>query len=123
MERGVLPARVNQHVSIIRAAENISPRYLHLHMLQKKTKHYLLGMNAGGSREATKGHLEYVPIIQPGYSVLDEFHETVETFYEKREVLVEEGLCLTKLRDTLLPKLLSGELRIPEAEQLIKDAV
>ncbi len=30
---------------------------------------------------------------------------------------------LTKLRDTLLPKLFSGELRIPEVEQLTEKAL
>jgi type I restriction enzyme S subunit len=30
---------------------------------------------------------------------------------------------LTKLRDTLLPKLISGELRIPEAELATKEAL
>jgi type I restriction enzyme S subunit len=30
---------------------------------------------------------------------------------------------LEKLRDTLLPKLLSGELRIPAAEKLVKEAM
>ena len=31
-----------------------------------------------------------------------------------------ENQALTKLRDTLLPKLLSGEIRIPDAEKLIE---
>ena len=30
-------------------------------------------------------------------------------------------LCLSKLRDTLLPKLLSGELRIPDAEKMVEE--
>jgi type I restriction enzyme, S subunit len=30
---------------------------------------------------------------------------------------------LTNLRDTLLPKLLSGQLRIPDAEKLMADAL
>jgi len=31
--------------------------------------------------------------------------------------------ALSKLRDTLLPKLLSGELRIPDAEKLVREAL
>ncbi len=31
-----------------------------------------------------------------------------------------ENLCLSALRDTLLPKLMSGELRIPDAEALVE---
>ena len=33
----------------------------------------------------------------------------------------EENQRLAALRDTLLPKLLSGQLRIPEAEQQVAD--
>ena len=28
---------------------------------------------------------------------------------------------LTKLRDTLLPKLISGEIRIPDAEKMVEE--
>jgi type I restriction enzyme S subunit len=33
-----------------------------------------------------------------------------------------ESRTLATLRDTLLPKLLSGEIRIPEAEQTVEEA-
>lgn len=35
----------------------------------------------------------------------------------------QESLTLTELRDTLLPKLISGELRIKDAEKTVEDAV
>jgi restriction endonuclease S subunit len=39
-------------------------------------KDYLLGQNAGGSREAiTKGHIESVPILLPPLSLLAKFAE------------------------------------------------
>ena len=41
---------------------------------------------------------------------------------EKKDANEESIEGLTKLRDTLLPKLLSGELRIPDAEKLIAEA-
>jgi type I restriction enzyme S subunit len=41
----------------------------------------------------------------------------------RRNALVLQGQILSNLRDTLLPKLLSGQLRIPDAEKLLADAV
>jgi type I restriction enzyme S subunit len=35
----------------------------------------------------------------------------------------QESVRLTQLRDTLLPKLLSGELRVRDAESLVEEAV
>ena len=34
-----------------------------------------------------------------------------------------EGRSLAQLRDTLLPKLISGELRVPDAERIVGVAV
>lgn len=48
-----------------------------------------------------------------------EFHRQIEPYFSrilKNNFQIE---CLSKLRDTLLPKLLSGELRVPEAEAII----
>jgi type I restriction enzyme S subunit len=109
----VLPARVNQHVAIIRAKENIPPRYIHLHLLQRKTKDFLLGRNTGGSREAvTKAHIESTPIIQPSDAVLAAFQRVTHAVYLGSESLARQGKALSELRNTLLPKLLSGELAV-----------
>ena len=39
------------------------------------------------------------------------------------EANTDESASLAKLRDTLLPKLISGDLRIPDAEKLTEDAL
>jgi type I restriction enzyme S subunit len=112
----VLPARVNQHVAIIRAKEAFASRYIHLHLLGLDTKAYLMGLNAGASREAvTKGHLESVPMINPGRSLLERFGKTVATLYAAVDQLAHQGQTLQGVRDTLLPKLLSGELSLAAA--------
>jgi type I restriction enzyme S subunit len=110
----VLPARVNQHVAIIRARPGIPARYLHLYMLQPNTKSYLIGLNAGGSREAvTKAHLESVPVIQPGEALLERFGAIVNPVYAEVYQNDSQSRVLGQMRDTLLPKLLSGELPVP----------
>jgi len=57
----LLPARVNQHVIIIRPnAETISPEYLKYYLLNPAFKNYMLGMaSVGATRNAlTKGMVE-----------------------------------------------------------------
>jgi type I restriction enzyme S subunit len=34
---------------------------------------------------------------------------------------LEQSLTLAKIRDTLLPKLMSGEIRVKEAEKILED--
>lgn len=116
VEPEVLPARVNQHVAIIRSRAQSASRYIHLHLMSADMKAYLMGLNAGASREAvTKGHLESVPIINPGTGLLERFSETVTSLYVQVEQLAKQGRTLQNLRDALLPKLLSGELSVDDA--------
>lgn len=108
----VLPARVNQHVSIIRAKPGVPPHFLHQHLLRPEIKDWLLGMNAGGSREAvTKGHLEAVKILSPSPELLALFSRTVAPLHIQAELMAEQNRPLATLRDALLAKLLSGEMR------------
>jgi type I restriction enzyme S subunit len=50
------------------------------------------------------------------------FHTTVTSLIQKLEVAEQENIILSELRDTLLPKLISGELRIPDAEKFLEEA-
>lgn len=62
----ILPARVNQHVSIIRCKDGISPHYVNYYLINMKP--YLMQIcGVGGTRNAlTKEALEKLPIkIQP----------------------------------------------------------
>lgn len=116
----VLPARVNQHVAIIRAAEEFSARYIHLHLLQPSTKGYLLGLDAGASRQAvTKGHIESVPLVVPPKPVLECFRTLSESIFRATERNSSENRLLSSVRDALLPRLLSGELRLSQAGRVM----
>ena len=124
VDPGALPARVNQHVAIIRARTGIPSRYLHLHLIQQKTKDYLLGLNAGASREAvTKSHIESVPILMPDPCILEHFGSEVAMIYKEVDALLNESRSLIDLRDLLLPKLITGELRIQDAERFLAGVV
>lgn len=113
----VLPARVNQHVAIIRAKPGVPARFLHQHLLLPDTKNHLLGLNAGGSREAvTKSHIESLKLLVPSDDLLSRFGAVVASMFKQVESGSREMHSLAALRDTLLPKLLSGELQVQSTE-------
>ncbi|MBI4706195.1 MAG: restriction endonuclease subunit S [Deltaproteobacteria bacterium] len=119
----VLPARVNQHVAIVRPIQGVPTHFVHRHLLRPWTKEYLLGHSAGATRKAiTKGHLEGIPIAVPRAEKLAQFASTTGPLFEKAVAAEAESRTLAALRDTLLPKLISGELRVPEAEEIVADA-
>lgn len=64
----ILPARVNQHVSILRTNEKLYHKFLFYYLSLNKTKTKLLSLDAGGTRQAiTKGMLEEFLVPLPEY--------------------------------------------------------
>lgn len=113
----VLPARVNQHVAIIRAKAGVPARFLHQHLLLPETKNHLLGLNAGGSREAvTKAHIESLKLLVPSADLLAAFEVAVTPMFVQVESCARQMRALAALRDTLLPIFLSGELQVHQTE-------
>jgi type I restriction enzyme S subunit len=62
-------------------------------------------------------------IALPGVELIANFNNLIEPSRQKCEQTVDESQTLTKLRDTLLPKLISGELQIPDTEKLAAAAL
>ena len=66
--------------------------------------------------EISKTNFRPMAVLVPGEHVLRAFHQYVMPLYEQITAKDRESETLGVVRDTLLPKLLSGELRVPEAE-------
>lgn len=64
------------------------------------------------------GILGSVPVVLPSNSTLSAFEELVSVTEEQRSRNASMAETLAALRDTLLPRLISGELRLPDAEAL-----
>ena len=62
-------------------------------------------------------------LLYPPKEVAESFGATARVLYENTWDNQSQNSNLTKLRDVLLPKLISGELRIPQAEQLTEEAL
>ena len=56
----------------------------------------------------------------PPREVVKSFTKMAETIFHKIDANEQECCTLASLRDTLLPKLISGELRVPDAEKLME---
>ena len=60
--------------------------------------------------------------LVPPRDVMDAFDEYADGVLGRRDDLAAESRMLADLRDTLLPKLLSGEIQVPDAEKLAEVA-
>ena len=60
----------------------------------------------------TKEHLNNFELVFPGKDIVNKFNSIVEPFDEMIKKNEEESIILAQIRDTLLPKLISGEIRV-----------
>ena len=61
-------------------------------------------------------------IVVPGRELAERFAQTVHSFLRKASALDAESTLLAETRDFLLPKLMSGELRLGDAEKPAEEA-
>lgn len=106
---------MNQSCYGVRGAEAIGPylNYLNLNRAVDKLKRNVHGAVFD---TITRDTFKTVSLIQAPDEVIHEFEQIVTPLFEKIKAAVFETQTLAATRDTLLPKLLSGELSLPEAE-------
>ncbi|WP_406168180.1 restriction endonuclease subunit S [Streptomyces sp. NBC_00996] len=73
----------------------------------------------GINSTAVKG----IPVVEPPVDRLSEFRSTAEPLVDRALQAAVESRTLATLRDTLLPQLMSGKLRVRDAERIVEDAV
>jgi len=80
--------------------------------------------NANGStfQEISKSNFRPIPVIVPPEPILNEFQERTEPLYRHIVENERESRTLAQLRDTLLPRLTSGELRIADVKTFVERA-
>ena len=73
---------------------------------------------ATGSAQVNFGptHLKEMSIAVPNDDILNNFSDIVNSMIIKKKAIISEIIHLNNLRDTLLPKLMSGELKFSEME-------
>lgn len=108
----VLPARVNQHVMIIRPKRELEINYFLLCLLCSfDSKSKLLGISQSGStREAlTKTEIEEFPLFIPEFNTLHAFQKNMSTVFSNMEILYKTNTKLTEVLNLLLSKLATIE--------------
>ncbi|MCX8012610.1 MAG: restriction endonuclease subunit S, partial [Desulfobacterota bacterium] len=78
----------------------------------------LIESRASGStfKEISGGEMKKIPAIIPKIKILAHFNDIVGKMGKQMEKCEEENKIMINIRDSLLPKLMSGEIRVPVEE-------
>lgn len=86
--------------------------YLYLYL--KKYDYNSLGSTSSIATAVNSKTIKGMQMLQPSDKIIDAFHIQVNPIFEKIRSLTKENSRLSLLRDTLLPRLMSGEIEVPE---------
>ena len=104
---------VNNHAHIITGKEGFSVEELYLFFSLTNIKSIVTG---AVQQKVSQQNLKKVPAIIPSKEALGAFDEITQPIFAQIRNLRDENANLSQLRDTLLPKLMSGELDVSDIE-------
>ena len=107
-----VPVAVNQGF-IAMVCDKSLPNYFVLPWTRQNMESIEGRANGTTFMEISKSNFRPLPVVVPPPPVLDAFKKQVESLYQRIVSNLKESRTLAALRDALLPKLLSGELRVP----------
>ena len=101
--------------SVIGVLENTEVPYEYIYPFIKNRIEMLIQHQTGGAQQhINKDNVESLIFLLPAKNVLDDYISLVRPMYKRIESQCFESRNLSLLRDTLLPRLMSGEIEVPE---------
>jgi type I restriction enzyme, S subunit len=117
-----IPVAVNQGFIAMKPKGGVSNLFL---LLWAALAHDEIVSRANGSTflEISKSNFRPIMVVNPPTETMEAFERIVRPIYDRIVGCERESRTLSALRDTLLPKLISGELRVKDAERAVEAAL
>lgn len=104
---------VNNHAHIITGKEGFSVEELYLFFRLTNIKSIVTG---AVQQKVSQQNLKKVPAIIPNKEALNAFDDLIQPIFAQIRNLKDENIRLADLRDSLLPRLMSGELDVSNVD-------
>lgn len=116
-------ATVDSHITIVRFDEaQVDPVCAGFAMLRAQPKIEAMGEGSTGQTELRRTQLGGLEISLPSKERQRNLRPKLDSLEERTDQALHESETLATLRDTLLPQLMSGSLRVKDAEEIVEDA-
>lgn len=118
---------VDSHVTVVRAdPDAVEPLWLASALLASEEQIVALGEGSTGQTELSRRRLGSLVVRLPRRQTQVEHACLARAVVEQRAALARESRTLAAIRDALLPKLVSGQIRVPlsnDSEEMVGAAV
>ena len=109
------PSQTNQQINSIVPRHPQYTTYLYFQMRAKDKEFHDLASGGSATLNMNTSTFSKVSVLNPAFNVLEKFSVNVEPLFSEILVRQKQSALLSEARDTLLPKLLSGELSVADA--------
>lgn len=106
-------ASFNQACTGMVAKDEFGMPYLYLTLFNRRTWFNSLAIGAA-QQNISKAIVEACPAVIATQEIHNAFLEVIQPIFAQIEALSSQSISLAMIRDSLLPRLISGELQIPE---------
>ena len=113
------PVSVNQGFIVVNAKDPKHQWWL-FHEMRSRVDEYIAHANGATFLEIPRGRFKALPVTVPDDDVVAEFSTSASELHQVAVNAATESRTLVALRDTLLPRLMSGELRVRDAEKSVE---
>ena len=112
---------VDSHITVVRGSNEQESFFISSTLLNRQAEIEALGEGSTGQTELSRVVLGSVPVIFPSPQLISAYFDFAFIIQDKIEKNDQASVVLASARDALLPKLISGELRIPDAEKMLEE--
>lgn len=105
---------VNNHAHVLQGKGSVSTEQLLMYFQHEPVAPYITG---AVQLKLSQGRMNSMPFVYAGKEVCLAFSDTVTSLFARVRCNANENGTLTQTRDLLLPKLMSGEIRVKDAEK------
>ncbi|OPY14487.1 MAG: Type I restriction modification DNA specificity domain protein [Syntrophus sp. PtaB.Bin001] len=111
---------LNQHIFKVVTPNIAQKRFVYylLKILKPVLIEIARNKQTTGLGHVTVADMKRLKVCSPSKTILYKFDSLIGSFFDRAFACLIENTTLAALRDTLLPKLISGELRVPDAERI-----
>jgi len=111
-EYGIISEEMTCNQAICALKPNENYPYTYLFLIVKLNKEELINMAVGSAQQNISQLLIKKLLVLNCIEKIKEFHSVVNPYFDKIKINITQIRTLNALRDTLLPKLMSGEVRV-----------
>ncbi|ORT52627.1 restriction modification system subunit S (plasmid) [Vibrio sp. qd031] len=102
----------NQQINSVVVAKDYERNFLFLNLRRRREEIFLIGSSGSTMPIINKSTFEKLAVLTPSEELMHSFDRAVSSLLSKIHQNAIENQTLSSLRDTLLPKLLSGEIEL-----------